>query len=286
MNRILLAFILITLSINAQSQNIGIGSKWIYSQNWFNPWINNEEERTIEIVSDTLVDNKLYYVLSGNCECSTNNTLILRWENNQILQLLDSTISVLYDFNLNKGDSLIVSFPANDTILTTLVLIDSTELINGSKFQHISVSQDSPDYQYTDWFGTFVEEIGSINWCITPQAPLCENGTGGLCRFITTNQDTLLFSDIYNCIISSTIELESSDLKVHPNPSTTFWTIPNTSRYYKYHLYKITGEEIRNQEIQNQSEILIEASHLPAGKYVLTLLSKDGKYVSTKLIKE
>ena len=277
---------ILILSLNAQSQNIGIGSKWIYNQNWFNPIPNTYAERTIEIVSDTLIDDKQFFILSGNCECSSLKTLILRWENNQILQFVDSEIRPLYDFNLNAGDSLSVSFPVNDTILSTLVIINSTEQVNGLKYQHISIDPYDSNYQHTDWSGTFVEDIGSIDWCITPQANLCEDGTSGLCSFITPNQDTLKFTDIYNCIINSTNELNASVLDVSPNPSSTFWTIPGTSKFTKYYLYRITGEEITNQDFQNKSEILIDASRLPAGTYVLTLLNKAGEFVSTKLLKK
>ena len=286
MNKIILISFLTLLSINAQSQNIGIGSKWIYEQGWFFPWSNNEVTTTIEIISDTLIDNKQFFILSGNCECSDTEPLILRWENNQILQYIDSKASLLYDFNLNKGDSLSVSFSNYDSIESTLVIIDSTEIINGIKYQHISVSQDDPNHQYTDWYGTFVEDIGSLNWCITPQAPLCENGTGGLCSFITPNQDTIKFHDNYNCIISSTIDINSSALNVKPNPSSTFWIIPNTTIFNKYYLYKITGEEVENHNFENKNEILIDASQLPLGTYVLTLTGTNGKFVTTKLVRK
>lgn len=271
-------------SIN--SQNIGIGAKWIYYQGWFNPSTGNEDERVIEIISDTLIDNKLFYVLSGNCECSSNQSLILRWENNQILQFIDSSERLLYDFNLNAGDSLIAPIPINDTILSTLVIIDSTEIINGLKYQHVTIDQYDQNYQHTDWFGPFVQGIGSINFCLTPQANLCENGTGGLCSFISSDQDTLVFPEAFNCLTNSTFEINSTKIEVKPNPSTIYWSVTNISKFVKYYLFDASGKEVRNGNIQNQNDIQIDASILKMGTYMLTLISREGDYVCKKLLKQ
>ncbi len=232
MNRTLLLIVTIIISYHCQGQNIGIGAKWIYRQSTFSP--PSDEERTIlEIVSDTLIDNQQFFILDGTCACSSDRPLILRWDDNQIFQFTDSDIRLLYDFNLNAGDSLVANFPIDDTLLSTLVIIDSTEIIDGLKYQHITI--DNYEYQHTDWFGPFIEDIGSIGLCMTPQANLCEISTGGLCSFISANQDTIIFPDTFRCVPPSSIdELSEGLIVIMPNPTSDSWNITNASNFVKY----------------------------------------------------
>jgi len=208
MNRTLLLIVTIIISYHCQGQNIGIGAKWIYRQSTFSP--PSDEERTIlEIVSDTLIDNQQFFILDGTCACSSDRPLILRWDDNQIFQFTDSDIRLLYDFNLN------------------------TEIIDGLKYQHITI--DNYEYQHTDWFGPFIEDIGSIGLCMTPQANLCEISTGGLCSFISANQDTIIFPDTFRCVPPSSIdELSEGLIVIMPNPTSDSWNITNASNFVKY----------------------------------------------------
>jgi len=238
----------------------GLCTKWIYHQTQNITSSNNEDERTLEIIADTIIDNQEYFILDGTCACSSDDRLILRWQDNQILQYIDSSPRVLYDFNLNAGDSITVPFITTDTILSTLVIVDSTEVINGLKRQYVSIDLYDPLYQHTDWFGPFVENIGSINLCMTPQGNLCESSTGGLCSFITSDQDTITFPEVANCLTSSTEEITPSSIIVTPNPTSNYWTISNTSKYSRYYLLNITGEEITSFDFHNRSQLVIDAS--------------------------
>ena len=286
MNRTLLLLIVtIVVSYHCQGQNIGIGTKWDYRQpSFYTP--GNYSFTSLEIVSDTLIDSQQFFILDGTCACSSDKPLILRWENNQILQFTDPEIRILYDFNLNAGDTLIAPFPIDDTLLFTLVHIDSTKIIDGLKYQYVTVDTEDFNYQHSDWFGPFVEGIGSIYLCMTPQANLCEISTGGLCTFITANQDTLSLDGLTNCKFpTSTVQVFEETIQISPNPTSHSWSIANTSNFLYYHLYDLNGIEVLKGDIQHLSEFLIDGSTLIAGIYMLTIIDKEGKSIIRQLVK-
>ncbi len=279
-------YILLILSISStviKSQDVGIGSKWIYNQGWFLPFPNQDDKRVIEIVSDTLIGDEQYFVLKGDCECSLDLELILRWNEDKIIQYFNDSAHTIYDFSLVKGETYEVNFPSsNGAYETTIVVIDSIGFYNDKKVQHISIAEKEGSYM--DWHGVFLEKFGSVNWCMTPQFPLCENGTSGLCEYITPQNDTIKFNEYNNCIVNSIIEPIFEKIAVSPNPTYDNWTLEKSTSIKEYKLYSFNGKLIRSKNNLNSQKIIIDGTSLSGSIYFIELIG-DKFRESIKLIK-
>jgi len=75
---------------------------------------------------------------------------------------------------------------------------------------------------------------------------------------------------------------------VYPNPSSTYFTIQNTSadfakEEWNFKLMDASGREILKGQIESDTPFQQSVDHLAAGTYILTLYSNSGKQKSFKL---
>jgi hypothetical protein len=97
---------------------------------------------------------------------------------------------------------------------------------------------------------------------------------GGL--LITAIEDKSIFEELSNNWI------------VFPNPSSTYFTIQNTSiefseEEWNFKLMDASGREILKGQIENGTPFQQSVDQLAAGPYILTLYSNSGKQKSFKL---
>jgi len=278
-NKILFTItILIYFQSFGSSQQIGIGTSWTYKQV---PEIivdpNAIFRKTLSINKDTIIDNEQYFVIEEYCGCSVKKNLYLRWEGKRIYNYLLNEKRILYDFNLTSGDTLLVDFEnTNNEILTTQVIVDSTGhiIINNQELNIQYVSINNYEYQHSDWEGIFIENIGSLNWCLTPQFNLCEKRSAPLFCFESQIGEIFEFNQ-GECISNSTTQYSTNHINVAPNPITNIATVKSYCPVKNMRIMDSWGREISKAKIENLNEFVITNKLQLKGLYFILFECKN-----------
>ena len=80
--------------------------------------------------------------------------------------------------------------------------------------------------------------------------------------------------------------IDRDDIKIIPNPSSSFVTIDAANHLIKsVSLYSIDGKILFNQKINNQETYSLDISEISKGTYIITIDTDKGETISRKLIK-
>lgn len=116
-------------------------------------------------------------------------------------------------------------------------------------------------------------------------------GYGTVMVPITTTFDTVtvLSTGVYNFditgLISSTSDLEKSNIKVFPNPASTYFNISDNELVSTIEVYNVIGKKLKTYEASNGSSY--DINDLPKGLLMVRMLDKDAEVVKTvRLTKE
>ncbi|MEM1322239.1 MAG: T9SS type A sorting domain-containing protein [Bacteroidota bacterium] len=269
---------------------ISIGTQWTYYQGSFlpPPW-GTDSTRSITVVGDTIIDNKEYLELEGNCACSELEVKWIREENDQLFYYYNNSAHLLYDFNLGVGDMLEIYWPFLSSSLGTdsvKVHIDSVgqKEINGNWYE---VQYIDPDFDpnYESEFGEFfIKGIGS-NYCLFPQFGLCENTTTPLLCFGQQGGEILEFGS-EGCQLTNTYELAlEKEILLFPNP---FQQQVNVQLKdwgtLEVDIYNMSGQLVFQSLIQDEETINL--SYLPQGLYWVTFIDGTEMIAHRKLLKQ
>lgn len=280
--KIILLLIFSLFSFNAISQtyhpfpaNYGCWSYRYYDDNhlptnMFGSYILN---------GDTIISGINYKKISGCSAWSDCNSGGIR-ESNKIIYFRPDTSSteyVLYNFNLNQGDTLFYPFGGGvfsnqDTLIVTYV--DSVATTNGYLRQlHFG-------------FVTWIEGVGSFFYLLRPGmvAPISGN-----------DQIECMFGDsggVYpggpciNCPPSGIEEVNyKKEVSISPNPFHKSATLQTSNEFANSELIilNILGEKVRQQDIYGRTTV-INRDELFAGIYFYRLTNNKGYTVSGKFI--
>ena len=184
---------------------------------------------------------------------------------------------LLYDFNLNAGDTVSGNCVIWGSSCAIVVSIDS--VFAGSDYRKCFNLSTNPPY-------SLIEGIGSTSGLMEPLCPF--EYFGSLICF--TQEGTTLYPDALTaCEIVSVVE-ESADrylIKAFPNPvqsSVTIEVDPGLGRA-TWTLYNGLGKKVRNGLVQSTA-FEIHRLSLPSGMYLIQLVGDTGKTISQKLILE
>jgi len=223
MKNILLLMILVSSSQFVSSQsNLELGTKWTFSQYLIGGPI---EPTYIEIVSDTVINGTMWYLIQGEGGCAFNSNskpLIredsLKW---YTYNLNEQTESILYDFDLNSNDSYFVEYFGSSFPIEVRIDSTSTELFNGieRKVQYCSNPNSNNDGFF--FGGQIIEGIGSTGY-LFPQGNICDPHAGPL-RCYQNNSEFIDFDEDRDCddsyFSTNTSETQLNlNIKVYPNP--------------------------------------------------------------------
>jgi len=157
------------------------GSSWVYSDHELTG--NHSYPRGIVSVGDTVVNGQPVHIVIGDCFCGGGVANYIYELNRRVYfyNYQSGTFNLLYDFNLNAGESFML-YPQDAAEDSFYVVVDSTGLdtINGFllKTQFVHVQAFPPHIAY-EFHGKIIEGIGSTD-CLYPQFGSCDPPTNGL----------------------------------------------------------------------------------------------------------
>ena len=186
------------------------------------------------------------------------------------------TDTLLYDFNLNIGDTLPTSY-VNFQNSNYVSSIDS--ILIGTSYRkqyHISVrgSSFSGDSNYV----SLIEGVGSTFGLIYQLTPPFESGSTLNC--FSQNNVTLYTNLNGNCDTTLSIKktknsLANIQIAIYPNPNNGSFIIePSNNVKQTLQIFDINGKMALNQSINGKTTI--DATNLADGVYNLSLLSNEG----------
>jgi hypothetical protein len=208
---------------------------------------------------------------------------------------------VVYDYDVEQGDSLWIMAPqANPLLLDPLYhVIDSVVFSNCSHMDSVKVVYTKVLFNYPTATGIFyrdiwIEGIGSTFHGLFPVA--CIEGGSGECEKFYLNQyrnteEGWINARMIECnTISTSVTREANiinGLEVFPNPikiGQPFTVNVTNFSVKKYHIYSLSGKEVRNSEIRGSSVFNVETDNLQKGIYFIEFLMIDGTVSSKKII--
>ena len=218
---------------------------------------------------DTLINNISYKKLM----LGVNGYKGAYRDSNRVVYFIPDTSNIeyiLYDFNLEAGDTIIHPFGgaacSNDTI--TVDYTDSV-LISGKYHKTISFSS----------MANWIEGIGSLNYLLNPYQNLCLSGNDILRCMMN---DSSLYYD--QCVSSvSDLEIPNDALTIYPNPTHSGFQIQlKTGIINQVIITDIMGKVIVDNPEVNSNQI--QMSKLPVGIYLVKILDNKGHYSVKKIV--
>lgn len=230
------------------------------------------------ITGDTIFSGINYKRITGCTSWGACNSGGVR-DSNKIIYFRPDTATieyVLYDFNLNVGDTMVHPFGGmaggNDTI--TIMSVDSVQASDG--------------YHRRLWISTWdrwIEGIGSMEYLFAPAGNAGVSGNDILVC-MGTDSGFVYPLGLSSCFVSvpedSPLEYKIS---ISPNPFTDKINITvKTNELLEVSLYDVTSRKIFNQSFTTSTTINTE--QLAKGIYLYEVRNKDGVIKKGKVVKE
>jgi hypothetical protein len=99
---------------------------------------------------------------------------------------------------------------------------------------------------------------------------------------MTSTFDKKQVAWINSSMISSSNDLELSDVSIHPNPATDIIHI-TSDLGVTYHIINMSGQIVKQGVLQKGNTV--DISNLASGSYILDILDQNNKHIIQKLIK-
>lgn len=251
------------------------------------------EDYSITITGDTLINSQTYHKLFTpfveqsypGTTCGINSTGYkgaIRQDTTlkKVFFIPYDTIEkLLYDFNMQVGDTLKGYLASYLPLYDTVISIDS--ILVGSNYRKIWFLNQFPAIY-------FIEGIGST-YDLTMTSP----GTNAIGTFpewslncFSQDGNTLFPDTISNCqLITSVYSLEkfSNQINVFPNPSTGSFTIETENSMLKeIQLTDLLGKKILFLDKIEKTKISID--NINRGTYILTITDKENNSTNKKIV--
>ncbi|MCX7987169.1 MAG: T9SS type A sorting domain-containing protein [Bacteroidales bacterium] len=295
--RLLSWLVCLPLWLSAQTKEWApIGAKWYYNWQELDFY---ELHSYIEyiVVKDTIVQNlPAKFVLkkavnyNGNIENETS--LLIREDNQKVFWFNqnNNSFSLIYDFSLEKGDTLMTPIEIVGCDSVSPIIVDSVTFIKVGntilKKQYLSYTAYNSHFIGRDYTFTYelIEKIGSEFDFLYIPSTLIEDRfaySGLRCyidqeityhtlwwleRFGTASCDTI----INTSIIKHSLPVE---IKVFPNPFESFVTIVSQQPLNQIDLYSVMGHKINSYPCYKQCKITLNLSAYNSGIYFLQIYS-------------
>jgi len=245
-------------------------ANWIYQ--YYNEFQQPGPFSTYSINGDTVISNRNYKRISG---CATwygiCNSGSIRDSNNVVYFIPDtcSTEYVLYDFNLNIGDTLFHPYDESFTG-NNFVVVGDVDYVVASDGVHRRLLMSSMDL--------WIEGVGSQSYLFSPtlHGYFALSGNDRLECMSTDSGDWYGYS---SCIVSidNLIDLKNS-VSIYPNPFSTSAKLEFNSliKNGEMKLFNSFGEMVRKEYISNATSHILERGSLPNGLYFVQLNFETG----------
>jgi len=191
--------------------------------------------------------------------------------------------TLLYDFNLNVGDTLPATYNSNPGPYKDYVKSIDSVLV-GTKYRKEFIVTDVGDSSY--WKCSIIEGIGSVQGLFEPIMSIYEPSFTALECF--TQNDTALYPYLNNsnCILFPeavpTIVGSKMDISVYPNPSSGIFAFEVKNENVKVkniEVYNVLGKKVMVEIRRLADDNLIDLSLQPNGVYLYRVIAEDGSLV-------
>lgn len=272
-----------------------IGAKWYLSQvNWFGPLPIVDTAYVSESIADTIINGINCRKVNIRCACCDAQFMYVYDSNDTVYRYhFDlNRFAVLFNFNLNAGDSMYVVINENPD--SVLVHIDSVGYLTiNSQIRKIQYGGSMPQ---TFWFyGPFVEGVGSLQ-SIIPLYGTCDPLSGPLRCY----EDTIL--GLYNTgqhtscdslyvIYTSVNDIDNAqpETNVFPNPfhesATLTLNVKNIREGY-LEIRNALGKVITGEKYFSGNKIELKRSNLQPGIYFYRIRTNQKEYIHGRFIIE
>ncbi|HPW42196.1 MAG TPA: T9SS type A sorting domain-containing protein [Bacteroidales bacterium] len=247
-------------------------------------------KNTFYLMGDTVIDSYLYKKIYSNDGNSTSYVGGLREENKRVFLYYtwcDHSV-LLYDFNLNVGDTMFMSCLAlecdiNENNYMTVVSVDSVLLEDQSYRRRINF--DSGPHM------SWIEGVGSVSGLLYPHYSciLCICFRELIC--FQEDVNTLYLNEenaaCFNyCVSVSDLKNNDKMFQVYPNPAKyqTSVTIKSNEGINRVELYDFLGRMIACEQKINSMEYKLQLGNLRQGVYFLRANLQNSQIVSNRLI--
>ena len=193
-----------------------------------------------------------------------------------------SNDTLLYDFNLNLGDTLPITANNNGGNLFYVSAIDS--ILIGTTYRKEFAIRDTG----SSWdFDYLIEGIGSTRGLFEKITVPFEGGSSLNC--FDQNYSCVYPDSNYNCPLYflgiSSIQKPEQSITTYPNPSTgkftfTFSNPELISGEQTIEIFNVLGEQVYNETLKKaQDDNVINISKQPAGIYFYRVITEDGSFI-------
>jgi len=250
--------------------------------------INNKVYNKIIVIDSTKKYQCLYPIYVGSSG-SISKIFIRQDTNLKIVWIYDSISNsdrVLYDFNLNVGDTLDTSkayFADGFGGLKIITSIDSV-LINGSYRKRYNYNTGCTMIPSDT---SMIEGIGALHGLLTP--PSCFEVKFQLDAFYQNSNLLYGFegSICYDIPLSVLNFSDDYRLTIFPNPTSGeiyFEKLPEEKISIK--ITNVLGQTIYFTPIENKNNFSISLSDKPSGLYFISIQTNSGDTINKKIIKQ
>lgn len=306
MKNLFIYFILL-LGINLQAQTdtcqwLKTNAEWCYSQWSLNP---NQDLAQIDVVGDTLIDNRLCSILGLSDEgVFVEETRLICFydvDATQVFFYEQDEFKILYDFSpsLMIGDTVTFFLPSNfrfydisssqgafepsgAALRYTILDQEFVELSNDEQLRIIQTqSIPNADNEYFD-LGRIIDGVGSERGLLGRGSNQVTAGWPEIFR----NYESLDFdyTELEGCIITSVQDIDKSSIQVFPNPTNSILNIQsNGGEIEDVRMYSSLGQLVLEQSVRN-SDVELSVGGFSAGVYVLSIRMQDGSVLNEKVI--
>ncbi len=250
------------------------------------------EYYSITISEDTLINSISYHKLTtpfiksfstGTCEDISSGYKGAIRQDTALKKVFyvpptDITEQLLYDFNMQIGDTIKGFLENNAFSPDTVISIDS--VLVGANYRK--------RWNINNCYGIrFIEGIGST-YGLIQQSPGCITDQADYTITCFQQNGKVIYPDTTsNCDIITNIKILTESLiqiNIFPNPSNSSFTIDidKATNIRETRLTDLLGNIILQQQTCSQSKIIID--NLQSGTYILTLIDKENRKINRKII--
>ena len=271
----------------------GVSCLKLYRQISNQPFeFNLSDAQYFTAIRDDSVERKVYCLMPAGTKIYRDNNIVGQTEAPQEF--------LLYDYSLEEGntDTIYTIFIEGDFYavnegIATYAGSSLIYLSDGTPHRMISL-HINVNYHYLG--DIWIEEIGSVrgfnnylfmNDDLPDKKLLCFTNAEGAVYQTEADLDENP-DDCYNRNYASSIaDQENERFTLYPNPVSQSFAIGFTDQkesLKQVRVFDMLGKEVMN--VENPSSNTVNIANLPAGMYVVRVLSQSGKGFSAKLVKE
>ncbi|PID88313.1 MAG: hypothetical protein CSB06_00735 [Bacteroidia bacterium] len=306
--QVLIAFCLVSLNMNAQQWYPG-NANWIFNKQELLSFPAHGYIK-YSVIKDTIISDttaKLITIdtLHYNGEKSVKDSLFMYESNSRIYFWNGNQFKLMYDFNLNVGDTLSVDIDILNCDSVSPIIVDSISNMNLNgqdlKVQHISYTLYAEgQYGFNSTISEqLVERIGSEKHFIFSPSCIIEDEftySGLRCY----NDNTISYKNewwknhfpeiacdsLLNATTTNIKETIKGEFLISPNPTNDFVTISNRNVFaddFYIELYNLSGEQLDRIFCKNTATI--DLNKYQSGVYIIKIYQNSTTVYTFKIIK-